>query len=107
MENISKQRRAKNEVAFREYNEKIHRLSRRILDSESRHNLPIRFICECSNAECAKPIEIVLSAYEQLRLNPRCFIVVPGHEQVDIETKVDKLGGYTIVEKRNDLPAAI
>lgn len=106
-EDISRQRRAKNEAAFRHHNERIRRLSKQLLDGESRQELPIRFLCECSTPDCVDPVEVVLATYEGLRRNAGLFIVVNGHEQRDIETIVERLGRYILVEKNGDLQAAI
>jgi hypothetical protein len=36
---------------------------------------------------------------EQVRSDPRRFVVAPGHEDTEIERVVARLEGYTVVEK--------
>ena len=59
----------------------------------------VPFICECANDDCLAPIKLTLQEYEQLRQNPRCFAVLPGHEIPDIEEVVERHERYLVVEK--------
>jgi hypothetical protein len=57
------------------------------------------FICECSNLDCAEPIRMTLADYERLRADPTHFVILPGHDEPEVETVVYR-GDYWIVEKK-------
>jgi hypothetical protein len=63
------------------------------------------FRCECARRGCSSLIELTPEQYEMLRAHPRRFVVVPGHEQPDVETVVATRPGYVIVEKRDEAGA--
>ena len=44
-------------------------------------------------------VELTVREYEEIRANPRRFVVLPGHEFPDVETLVESRDGYVIVEK--------
>ena len=87
-----KERLAQNEILFREVNE-------RIVELTDQWGGSFDLICECANDDCLAPIKLTLQEYEQLRQNPRCFAVLPGHEIPDIEEVVERHKRYLVVEK--------
>ena len=87
----SEDRVARNEALFREFNERVERLA-----DESRR---IDFVCECGDLECLERMSLTHTSYEQVRSDPRRFVVAPGHENVEIERVVSRLEGYVVVEK--------
>jgi hypothetical protein len=93
------ERRARNEAIFREVNERIEELSRRSGIDEEDSLLP-GFICECSSEGCTELLQVSYQQYEAVRENPRRFLVLPGHEDLDVERVVDELATALIVEKR-------
>jgi hypothetical protein len=95
MDDAQQRRAAKNEATSREVNEAIK------AHSPGERRSPAVFLCECSRAECDHFIEITPRDYERMRSDPRRFAVHPGHEQPEIETVVDTLEGYLIVEKED------
>jgi hypothetical protein len=85
-----------NESLFRQVNEQIESLN---------HGLgadltTLTVICECADGDCTERIEIAISAYEQVRADPRRYIVVHGHVLQAFESIVEQGDGYDIVEKR-------
>lgn len=58
------------------------------------------FRCECADTDCNRMIELTSTEYERIRANPRRFVVLPGHEQPEIEEVVETAEGYVVVEKR-------
>jgi hypothetical protein len=58
-------------------------------------------VCECAHTGCTVPIEVAPAAFEQVREHPLRFLVVPGHEDLDSESVVERLEGYLIVEKHD------
>jgi hypothetical protein len=101
--NRSQERRAENEVAFKQRNEKVKDLAKALLDRDSQENLTLNFYCECSDETCKDEIAIPLEEFEHMRENHRQFLVKAGHEQADIET-IAKRREYFVVEKFNMPP---
>jgi hypothetical protein len=98
-ENDSEARKATNEVAFKHYNQQIEELASAVLTTKGTRDFPISFVCECSNLDCTKRIEIPLDAYAKVRKNEKEFILVPGNEDRSIEHVTRKEANYYVVEK--------
>jgi two-component system nitrogen regulation response regulator GlnG len=60
------------------------------------------FVCECSDASCAHRVEATLEQYEEVRADGATFLLVPGHEQDDIERVIDNRRSFHIVEKMQE-----
>ena len=88
--------RAKTEAVFRDVNERIAESAERF-DAES-----TEFVCECGDANCAHRIEATLEEYEEVRADATTFLLVPGHEQPDIERVVANRGRFHVVEKMHE-----
>jgi hypothetical protein len=92
-----KQRRAAaNEATIRDVNEGIERGQ-----WPGEEDSPVGFRCECARLGCNQLVELTVREYEEIRANPRRFVVVPGHEFHDVETVVESRAGYVIVEKQD------
>jgi hypothetical protein len=78
---LSSQRLARNQVIFREVNERLRELADGAPDGKA------DYVCECSDVQCAQKIEL------------KSFFIVPGHERLEMERVVDELKSYMIVEK--------
>jgi hypothetical protein len=89
------ERLAENEILFRRINE-------RILELTDTWGGELDLVCECANGGCTSRMTLTLHEYEQLRLNPRRFAVLPGHEIEDIEEVVERTDRYLVVEKHAD-----
>jgi hypothetical protein len=94
------ERLAKNEALFREVNERVAEVATSFIEAETQSE-PIEFACECGRADCTEPIAMTLFEYEAVRAEPTRFVLVPGHEQPEIETVVERLPTYLVVEKRD------
>ena len=81
------------EAIFRNVNERIAESAQRFASDEA------EFVCECGDRACTHRIETSLDDYERVRARPTRFLLVPGHENDEIETVVERRGGYAIVEK--------
>src|SRR5690349_14396514 len=95
MKDDAKRRMAANEALFREVNEAIER---GVWAGEEATAAAFR--CECARLDCNKMFEFAPREYELIRSHPRRFLVVPGHEQPEVETVVEARGSYVVVEKR-------
>lgn len=58
--------------------------------------------CECGHAGCTEQLPISWSDYERVRAVPTHFIVVPGHEEAEIERLVASADGFAVVEKEGE-----
>lgn len=87
------EQRATTEALFRDVNERIAESAERFDAAET------EFICECSDPSCTHRVAVSLGEYEEVRGDPATFLLVPGHEQDDIERVVSDRGRFRIVEK--------
>jgi hypothetical protein len=87
-------RLAANETLFREVNEAIER---GVWHGEGGRDAAFR--CECARLECNQLLTITPRDYERIRAGARRFVVMPGHENVELETVVETHDGYFVVEK--------
>ena len=73
---------AHTEALFRDVNERIAESAERFDADEA------DFICECSEQQCAERVAATLEEYEQVREHGDHFLLVPGHEDTDVERVV-------------------
>jgi hypothetical protein len=85
-----------NESVFRQVNEGIERGQ-----WPGEEDALVGFRCECAQLGCNELLELSVREYEQVRSDPRRFMVVPGHERLDGEIVVERHPGYLVVEKRD------
>ena len=90
---LSSQRLVRNQVIFREVNERLRALAAAVPDGTT------DYLCECSDVQCTDRIELRLLEYESVRARPKSFFVVAGHEQLEVERVTDELDSYVVVEK--------
>lgn len=93
----------RNEVVFREVNERLRELG----EGFSLVSEVAEFVCECGDTACTERIQLPLSEYERVRSDPKWFVIVPGHEILDYERVVEQNDAYMIVEKLPGGPAGI
>jgi hypothetical protein len=68
-------------------------------DVEGRRRAESEFVCECSDPDCTHRVSASLAEYEQVREEPTTFLVLPGHEEDDIERVVSDRGRFRVVDK--------
>ena len=86
-----RERAARNQSLFRELNERI--------EARSTTASFVEFVCECADQSCDAKVSLTLEEYEQVRSHPNRFIVLRGHNLVDVETIVVAADGYYVVSK--------
>jgi hypothetical protein len=89
---------ARTEALFRSVNNHIAAAADGLVDEAE-------FVCECADASCAERIETPLDEYEEVRENPKLFLVKSGHADDEVECVVSDEGDYEIVEKAVTPPA--
>jgi hypothetical protein len=96
------ERVARNEATSREINEKIEDAHQ-----EESPGSEIRVVCECGLETCDRVAAITLAEYQQLRSDPRQFVVVRDHVIEDVERVVSETDRFVVVAKREGAPAAV
>jgi len=92
-----------NEALYRSVNEKIEDLNQSFgLLAET-----MAVVCECGRLECSEQIELDIPTYEHVRSDPTFFVILPGHEEPDVETIVEEHGTFNVVRKDPGEPARI
>ena len=92
-----------NEALYRSVNEKIEDLNQSFgVVAET-----MAVVCECGRLECSEQIELDIPTYEHVRSDPTFFVILPGHEEPDVETIVEEHGSFNVVRKDPGEPARI
>ncbi|HZQ88616.1 MAG TPA: hypothetical protein VFA42_01265 [Gaiellaceae bacterium] len=88
------ERAARNEEIFRGVNEQIE-------EGAEQHAVSslLPFHCECGRASCVETIEIPPARYAAIVRERYRFVVLPGHEQPQIERIVESEPEFIVVEK--------
>jgi hypothetical protein len=55
------------------------------------------FLCECADVECALRLRLTLDEYEEIRADPRRFLMATGHERPGVRV-LARRDGYEVVE---------
>jgi hypothetical protein len=95
----SEDRAARNEALFREFNERVEDMAETFDVLGEGDALPIGFVCECGNLDCLERLDLTRGAYEEVRSDPKRFVVAPGHENLEVERVAARGEGYLVVEK--------
>ena len=88
------ERLAQNEVLFRSVTEAIEQQALEFGGLDE-----YEFICECAHSGCFDRIALTLPQYEHVRAEGTRFVVVPGHQNIEVELVVETQPGFMIVEK--------
>lgn len=92
------ERVGKNEVLFREVNERIKEVSAANFGFGPADLC--EFVCECSLEECHEAVAMTRLEYEDVRVNAAHFLIAPGHVQSpQVERPVAEYERYWVVEK--------
>jgi hypothetical protein len=92
-----------NEALYRSVNDRIESLNQAFgVVAES-----MAVVCECGRLDCAEQITLDVPTYEHVRSDPTRFVVLPGHEEPDVETVVEEHGDFNVVRKDPGGPAEL
>jgi hypothetical protein len=88
------ERAARNEEIFRGVNERIE-------EGAEQHGVSgsLPFHCECGRASCVETIEIAVDRYAAVVRQRYQFVVIPGHQETEIERVVKIEPDFLVVEK--------
>jgi hypothetical protein len=70
----------------------------------------LSILCECGRNDCSTELDVSQDVYQRIRQRLNQFVVAAGHQVVEVDRVVQRLGGLTIVESQyigdTGLPAA-
>ena len=92
------ERIARNEARWRELNAE---LERGLSDIERDPDELAAFVCECALPDCVRMVKLPLDAYQRWHEDDRHFVVLPGHEEPEVERVIEKTEDYFVIEKRD------
>ena len=95
---VRQERSAKNEALLREVNQRIHEVGERLQVLPEDDQLDFR--CECGRPVCENYVSMTAVEYEHVRSDNDRFVLVPGHEDPEIERVMERAEGYVVVDKR-------
>ena len=92
----SKRQQRRNQILFREVNERVREVAAPWLGAREKGE----FLCECGDEACIATIRLDLEEYEAVRASPHRFVLVPGHQDGEVEaTTVQGNGRFVVVER--------
>jgi hypothetical protein len=94
MESSREERVARNEELFLVVNREIEKLEEKLGHSEM-----LTLLCECSQKHCLHTLDVEPAVYQRVRLNPLLFLLVPGHEDPEVERVIERTPQFLVVEK--------
>jgi hypothetical protein len=103
MPDVTAERAARDQAAFRGANENMAAAAERLLDEGA----IAPFLCECPDRSCMAIARVTLGDYERVRIRGDLFLVVPGHEVcvvdgVEVARVAERHDAYSVVEKLGD-----
>ncbi len=86
-------RQAKNEALLRAVNREIENASEQLGDRD------LEVVCECGQQTCGGLIYVTADIYDGVHRERDRFLVLPGHENPEIERVVEATDQYVVVDK--------
>jgi hypothetical protein len=90
------ERVSRNEAMYRAVNREIEEASARLGGGPEEQ---VEVICECGRESCSDTIDMTVAEYDEAHRERDRFVVVPGHEDEQIERVVMRTERYLVVEK--------
>ena len=84
----------RNQLLLREVNERIAEVAAGWTDEP-----PPEFVCECSNEDCLETLALSRDEYEIVRSSRNLFVVLLGHEVLEVDRVVEARERFNLVEK--------
>ncbi len=100
----SDQRKAANEVIFRDHNLRVTAQLNAVIPKENQDVLPLAFTCECSKLDCVEQVYMTLDEYKDAHKDQQLFVTLPGHATPEVEEIFYERDGYLIVCKKIPVP---
>jgi hypothetical protein len=87
---------SQNEAMYRSVNREIERASEESGDGPRDR---IEVLCECGDDGCSATLDLTVAEYDEAHRQRDRFVVVPGHEDDEIERVVTRTERYLVVDK--------
>lgn len=87
---------SRNEAVYRAVNREIEHASEELGEGPRDR---IEVICECGQDGCSETLELTVREYDDAHAQRDRFVVVPGHEDEQIEHIVKRTEQYLVVDK--------
>jgi hypothetical protein len=88
-------RAKQNELLFRAVNEQIVGMTERLRPQLS----DLDIVCECADPACVCSIRVTAEEFARVARENDEFIVLPGHEDQQVEQVVERNPGHLVVQK--------
>jgi hypothetical protein len=98
-EAIRRDRLVKNELAFRDYNNRRVEIEQHAVALDGAEEELVPFVCECGSADCIGALTVTVDEYEAAHSTPNRFVVKAGHIYPDVEFVAEQHEHYWVVEK--------
>jgi len=95
----SARRRALNQAVSRDTNEAVEEMATAWEPPAD----PLDVRCECSRAGCDAILRLTLAEYEEVRSEPRHFVVLHEHVDPELDRVIGTIRSYALVEKVGDV----
>jgi hypothetical protein len=95
-------RAAENESTFRDLNETLEKRAEELELGDTR----TPYLCECDDERCTQVVLLSRDEYEQVRANPRTFVLVAGHQSPD-DRVVREEPEHVVIEKTGEKAALV
>jgi hypothetical protein len=90
------ERVARNEAMYRSVNREIEQASQEVGNGPADR---IEVLCECGREGCSDVLDLTVAEYDRAHEQRDRFVIVPGHEDEEIERVVVRAGRYLVVDK--------
>lgn len=97
----SRDKRTKNEALFQQLNQRFVDVVQSLPSNPALPPESVEFLCECGSNDCTMAVKLSMEAYRGLTVKPGEFIILPHHEQNDIDTVIDQQSDYYVIRKIN------
>jgi hypothetical protein len=89
---------SKNEGLFRAVNERVEAVSQTVpVDDQA-----MEFLCECDRPDCQERVNATRAEYEAVRAVSTHFIVLPAHDDPQVEHVAYSTDRFLVVEKEGE-----
>ena len=95
---------AKNEATFRATNRELERASE---EAGGTGDAVLEVLCECGKSGCSGLITLTVAEYDDAHSQKDRFVVLPGHENNEVERVVAVQSAYLVVEKTGEARATL
>jgi hypothetical protein len=90
------ERAARNEAMFRTVNRELEQATR---EAGAGPADELEILCECGDEGCSALLTLTINEYDEIHRQADRFVLVPGHENPEIERVVARKELYFVVDK--------